>query len=166
MSLDTAVMFSRASDEWSTPQALFDALDAEFGFAVDAAATRDNTKCAGYFGTGGLAEDALTADWRRALDAVDDGTGRRSFWLNCPYSRCREFIGKVAEEARNNRHTVVCLIPARTDTRMWHDNIWDDVRHCPRPGVEVRFIRGRLKFGDSKNSAPFPSAVVVFKPVR
>ena len=50
--------------------------------------------------------------------------------------------------------TVVMLLPARTDTRWFHDYIYGK--------AEVRFIRGRLKFGGSKNSAPFPSMVVIF----
>lgn len=161
--MNTDVLFSKASDEWETPQDLFDVLDAEFGFAVDVAATRENTKCAGYFGRDGLEDDALTADWSRALWAVEDGTRRRAFWMNPPYSRCREFMARAALQACAG-HTVVCLVPSRTDTRWWHDHVWDAVNSEPYHGVTVRFLKGRLKFGNSHNSAPFPSVIVIFRP--
>ena len=163
--MNSAVMFGKATDEWATPQALFDELDREFGFAVDVAATRDNAKCAGYFGRDGIYEDALTADWSRALWAVEDGTRRRAFWMNPPYSRCREFIALAALRACGG-YTVVCLVPSRTDTRWWHDHVYDAVHRQWYTGVEVRFIKGRLKFGDSTNSAPFPSVVIVFRPTQ
>lgn len=155
MTLNTAVMFSSASDEWSTPQATFDALDAEFHFGLDAAASEDNSKCTAFFS---LEDDALTRNWY-------PGQGW-SVWLNPPYSRIAEFVAKAAAEAQFNVCTVVMLIPARPDTRYWAAHIWDHDTHQPRPGVEVRFLKGRLKFGGSKNSAPFPSAVIVFRPDR
>lgn len=148
--MNSAVMFSRASDEWSTPQAFFDALDAEFGFGLDAAATAENTKCLRWL------HDALNVDWP---------AWERPVWLNPPYSRVGEFIAK-ADLERDNGCTVVCLVPARTDTRWYHAHIWDREFHRLRPGVEVRFIKGRLKFGDAANSAPFPSMVVIFRPVK
>jgi phage N-6-adenine-methyltransferase len=162
--MNKAVMFSSASDEWATPQAFFDALDAEFGFAVDIAATADNAKCVGYFGVNGLHEDALTANFARALRSVEDGTGRRAFWCNPPYSRGlqKQFIAKAAAE-RLNGHTVVMLLPARTDTKAFHTHIYDASTWQARPGVEIRFIPGRLKFGGAKDSAPFPSMVVIFR---
>ena len=60
--------------------------------------------------------------------------------------------------------TVVCLVPSRTDTRWWHQHVWDGEKHQPRSGVEIRFIKGRLKFGGSESGAPFPSVVIVFRP--
>lgn len=157
--MNSALMFSKASDEWETPQTFFDALDAEFHFAVDAAASRANRKCVLYFGpdAGEPYTDALTQDW-------NVGYPPWSVWLNPPYSRCLAFITKAAQEARKGC-TVVCLIPSRTDTRMWHEHVWDASTHACRPGVEIRFIKGRLKFGGGKNSAPFPSCVVIFRPV-
>jgi site-specific DNA-methyltransferase (adenine-specific) len=89
----------------------------------------------------------------------------RVYWLNPPYSKCREFMVKAAFEAQRGS-TVVCLVPSRTDTRWWHDCVWDRVRHQPRPGVEVRFIKGRLKFGGATAGAPFPSVLVVFRGKR
>ena len=155
-----AVMFGKASDEWRTPKAFFDRLDAEFGFDVDAAATADNALCGVWFGLdsvpGGYRYDALTLNWRHHGEV---------FWLNPPYSKCREFIAKARKESLNGC-TVVCLVPSRTDTRWWHewvyygDGLW-------WPGVEVRFVKGRLKFGGTgkpENSAPFPSVVIIFRP--
>jgi phage N-6-adenine-methyltransferase len=147
------VMFSKASDEWSTPQGFYDALDAEFGFWLDAAASVLNHKCRDWWAED---DDALTTDW---LFAGEGG----AVWLNPPYSKCRQFIAKAAQEARKGA-TVVCLVPSRTDTRWWHEHVWDACTNTYRPGVEVRFIKGRLKFGGSTNSAPFPSCVVIFRP--
>ncbi len=157
--MNSALMFSKASDEWATPQATFDALHLEFRFQWDAAATAGNAKCGGYAYFGPLHQvpeyrDALTVSWR----------GCPGVWLNPPYSRCREFIAKAAAEAKHGA-TVVCLVPSRTDTRWWHDYVWDNVRHQPRPGVEVRFIKGRLKFEGAAAGAPFPSVILVFRPV-
>lgn len=150
--MNSALMFSKASDEWSTPDDLFETLDGEFTFWLDAAASEANSKCTAFYA---IDDDALKADWR--------GPAGWSVWLNPPYSRCSEFVAKAAAE-RLNGVTTVMLIPSRTDTKYWHAHIWDRERHQPRPGVEVRFIKGRLKFGDQKNSAPFPSVVVIFRP--
>ena len=153
MTMKTDVMFSSASDEWTTPQDCFDALNDEFMFVLDAAATAANTKCARWFGPGGVAEDALRMVWPT----------RGALWLNPPYSRCREFITKATTAAARGA-TIVVLVPSRTDTRWWHDCVWDTRRHRPRPGVEVRFLRGRLRFGGASSGAPFPSVVIVFRP--
>ena len=158
--MNKAVLFSKASDEWSTPQAFWDELDDEFQFTLDAAATQENKKILLYCGpdrTDGL-HDALTVDWVCQSEAKYGGT----IWCNPPYSRCREFIAKAANEA-NCGATVVCLVPSRTDTRWWHEYVWDQTKHQPRAGVEVRFLRGRLKFVGATNSAPFPSVVIIFR---
>jgi phage N-6-adenine-methyltransferase len=153
----SSVMFSSASDEWETPQAFFDELCREFEFTLDAAASPDNTKCEHFYSA---ERDALAEDW-----SVADVYGERPVvWLNCPYSRCAEFVAKAAEEARKGVTTVM-LIPARTDTRYFHAHIYDEETHNWRAGVEVRFVKGRLKFGQQKNSAPFPSMLVIFRPV-
>lgn len=161
--MNTAVMFGKATDNWETPQAVFDAACDEFAIVADAAATMENRKCDHYLGPDHPQEryrDALSVDWcgfmRNAAGYV--------MWLNPPYSRCAEFVAKAAREAARGCW-VVMLIPSRTDTRYWHAHIWDAEKHQPRPGVEVRFIKGRLKFGTSQNSAPFPSVVVIFRPV-
>lgn len=151
--MNTGVMFSKTSDAWATPQAFFEALDAEFEFEVDAAASRETAKCRVWYG-GAL--DALT---------IRSWSSRPcSIFCNPPYSRCREFIAKAAAEARKGC-TVVCLVPSRTDTRWFHDHVWDASQDRARPGVEIRFIKGRLKFGGATAGAPFPSVVVIFRPV-
>jgi phage N-6-adenine-methyltransferase len=161
-----AALLSSKSDEWETPDDLFNALNDEFKFDLDAAATFDNAKVGRYIGPD---QDALSVSWRQMADA-------RLFspvvWLNPPYSRCREFIAKAALEATFGC-TVVCLVPARTDTRWWHDYVWDQDRDRVRDGVEIRFLKGRVKFkppGEMlptlKNSATFPSVVIVFRPLE
>ena len=137
------IVFSRQSDEWETPQDLFDLLDKEFHFTLDAAATRSNTKCTRYLGHTG---DSLEMDW--SLLSADGAV-----WLNPPYSKIRPFMKKAYEESLNDV-IVVCLIPSRTDTRYWHDYVMK--------AAEIRFIKGRLKFGGATNGAPFPSCIVVF----
>ena len=133
----TSVMFSSKTDLWSTPQDFFEGLDKEFGFTLDVCATDENAKCANYFTK---ETDGLKQEWSGVC------------WMNPPYGReIKQWMKKASE----SRATVVCLVPARTDTAWWHD--------YANKAEEIRFIRGRLKFGDSKNSAPFPSAVVIFK---
>lgn len=144
------VHFSRTSDEWETPQPFFDELNREFGFGLDVCATADNRKCARWFG---IEADGLTQDWENSI-----------CWMNPPYSNLRNWMAKASKSAKAGA-IVVCLIPSRTDTRAWHDFIWDETKHAARPGVEVRFIKGRLKFGGCDNSAPFPSAVIIFRPL-
>ena len=129
-------LFSSASVEWETPQDLFDRLHAKYQFTLDVCATKENAKCAQYFDT---STDGLKQSW----------AGER-VWCNPPYGR--EIFDWVA---RCSAHSfAVMLLPARTDVRWWHDFVI--------PYGDVEFIKGRLKFGGHKNSAPFPSAVVVF----
>lgn len=141
MKLD--VVFSRKSDEWETPQDLYDQLNAEFHFAMDAAASHENRKHPFYFPE---KSNALEASWSGIV-------GTKSIWLNPPYSKIGPFMKKAYEESLKGV-VVVCLIPSRTDTRYWHDYVMN--------AAEIRFIKGRLKFGGAKNGAPFPSCIVVF----
>lgn len=135
-------LFSSSTDKWSTPQDFYDKLNAEFNFTCDVCATPDNAKHINYF-TPEL--DGLSQDWSGIC------------FMNPPYGRnIKDWVKKAYESALAGA-TVVCLLPARTDTSWWHD-------YCMK-AEERRFIRGRLKFGDSKNSAPFPSAVVIFRGV-
>ena len=135
-----AVMYSSESDEWPTPQWLFDALDKEFGFTLDPCANVANAKCERFF----TPQDVpLSRDW-----------GTETVFVNPPYSECGEWMRKAYGSAQHGA-TVVCLIPSRTDVDWWH-------RYAMKG--EIRFLRGRLKFGDAVNSAPFPSAIVVFRP--
>lgn len=141
--MKTEVMFSSATDEWATPQNLFDELDKEFRFELDVCANESNHKCDKYYTK---EQDGLLMSW------IADG----AIWCNPPYGR---EIGNWVNRAwhASADATVVMLLPARTDTKWFHDYIYK------KPNVEIRFIKGRLKFGDSKNSAPFPSMIVVFR---
>lgn len=154
------IVFSAASDEWETPAAIFDALDREFTFELDVAATLENCKMRPFLSP---LEDALAVDWAGFFDC--DPPMAPICWMNPPYSKVAAFIAKAWAEARKGC-TVVCLIPSRTDTRWWHEYVWDRDRHCPHPYVEIRYHKGRIKFvgASAKNSAPFPSVVVIFWP--
>lgn len=138
-------LFSHKSDEWETPQALFDELDKEFHFDLDVCATNENAKCVVYFGLDN-GVDGLTTPWEMPW-----GTAR--VWCNPPYSDIKSWCKKCSE----HNGTAVMLVPARTDTKWFHEYCYN------KPGVEIRFIKGRLKFGNSKNSAPFPSMIVIFR---
>lgn len=149
--MNSALMFSKASDEWTTPHDFWQELHDEFDFTCDAACTPQNGKPVRQ-----QIYSALDTDWSEDGDYSDVRV-----FLNPPYSKVGPFMAKAAIEAQKGC-TVVCLVPSRTDTKWWHGWVWGD--GGPRPGVEVRFVKGRLKFGDGKNSAPFPSAVVIFRP--
>ena len=136
------VHYSSKTNEWSTPQDFFNELDKEFNFTLDPCSTRENAKCTKYFT---VEDDGLKQDWSN--DVV---------FMNPPYGReIKYWVQKAYEESLKGA-TVVCLIPSRTDTKYWHDYIFGKAD-------DIRFIKGRLKFGGSKNPAPFPSAVVVYK---
>ena len=135
----TSGLTSSNTDEWATPQDLFDALDATFHFTLDPCATPENAKCAKFYTK---EQDGLKQDWGGAV-----------IWCNPPYGR---EIGKWIKKCAEHRGVAVMLIPARTDTRWWHSYI------DKNPDAHVYFIKGRLKFGDGKNPAPFPSAIVVY----
>ena len=135
----TSGLTSSNTDEWATPQDLFDKLDATFHFTLDPCATPENAKCAKFYAK---EQDGLKQDWGGAV-----------IWCNPPYGR---EIGKWIQKCAEHRGVAVMLIPARTDTRWWHSYI------DKNPDAHVYFIKGRLKFGDGKNPAPFPSAIVVY----
>jgi phage N-6-adenine-methyltransferase len=131
-------MFSSNTDLWATPQSFFNKLNEEFKFDLDVCANANNHKCETYFNQ---QINGLKQKW----------TG--TCWMNPPYGReIVKWVKKAYEESLKGS-TIVCLLPSRTDTKWWHD-------YCMKG--EVRLVKGRLKFGDSKNSAPFPSAVVIF----
>lgn len=139
------VQFSSASVEWATPQDFFDRMHAEFNFALDVCATRENAKC-GRFYTAEV--DGLKQRWNVGP--------HEAVWMNPPYGReIVHWVRKAWRTAYSGEGTVVCLVPSRTDTLWWHEFI--------QPFAEVRFVRGRLKFGGQKNPAPFPSAVAIFR---
>jgi phage N-6-adenine-methyltransferase len=139
--MNNELMFSSETDMWATPQNFFDKLDAFFRFELDVCATPENSKCHKYFTE---TDDGLKKDWRGTV------------WMNPPYGReIGKWVARAYAQSRLHGSTIVCLLPARTDTKWWHD-------YCVKG--EITFIKGRLKFGDAKNSAPFPSAVVIFRP--
>lgn len=135
------VMFSSKTGLWETPQWLFERLNDEFGFTLDACALPENAKCARYYTP---AHDGLKQPW--------DGV----VWCNPPYGRgVGAWVAKAANAVERAGVVVVMLLPARTDTKWFHEYIYGR--------AEVRFLPGRLKFGDARNNAPFPSMVVVFR---
>lgn len=138
-------LLSSKSNEWATPQTVFDELNKEFNFTLDPAATSENAKCQRFFTK---EQDGLKQDW----------SGETVF-CNPPYGR---EIGKWVEKCYNehikNNITVVMLIPARTDTTYFHEYIYNR--------SEIRFIKGRIKFiqnGKEGDAAPFPSMIVIYK---
>ncbi len=136
------VHFSSQTPEWPTPQWLFDALDKEFGFTLDPCSTHTNAKCAKHYTR---EDNGLLKSWS---DEV--------VFMNPPYGDAiSSWMAKAHGAAMHEGATVVCLVPSRTDTAWWHRF---SMKH------EIRFLRGRLKFGDGKNSAPFPSAIIVMRP--
>ncbi|MFW3518620.1 DNA N-6-adenine-methyltransferase [Staphylococcus caprae] len=138
-----SVHFSSKSNEWYTPQYLFDELNEKYQFTLDPCASHENAKCDKYFT---IEDDGLTKDWSKDI-----------VFMNPPYGRnIKHWIKKAYEESVKGA-TVVCLIPARTDTTYWHDYIFNNA-------YNIKFLKGRIKFGGAVNSAPFPSAIVVFKP--
>ena len=136
------VMFSSKEQTWETPISFFNRLNEEFNFTLDVCALPNSAKCERYFTP---ETDGLSQDWSNEI-----------VYMNPPYNNIYNWMEKAYYEAKNNGATVVCLIPARTDTKYWS-------RFCMCAN-EIRLVKGRLKFGDSNNSAPFPSAVIIFRP--
>lgn len=141
--MNTQVMFSSANEVWATPQDFFDKLNEEFQFTLDPCATADNHKCARFFT---VQDDGLKQDW-----------GGNTVFCNPPYGRSvtGTWVKKAYEESRKPNTVVVCLLPSRTDTQWFHDFILGK--------AEIRFVKGRLKFGGGSNSAPFPSLVAIYR---
>lgn len=139
-------MFSSKSDNWATPIDFFKKIESEFWpFDLDPASDESNHKAPAFF------------------TKEDDGLSKYWFWkvwLNPPYGRwLKDWVKKCFVE--RERALLICLlIPARTDTSYFHDYIYN------KPWVEIRFIRGRLKFWDATNSAPFPSMLVLFYNIK
>lgn len=135
------VHFSSATDQWATPSDTFDKLNKIFNFETDVCADSTNAKCKNFYTED---VDGLKQDWKGVC------------WMNPPYGRqIGDWLEKAYISCKENNATVVCLIPARTDTKYWHE-------FCIKG--EIFYIKGRLKFGCATNSAPFPSAIVVFRP--
>lgn len=142
--MNNDVMFSSKTDLWETPQDLFDELNDEFGFDIDVCATPENAKCEKYYTK---ENNGLNQHWYGVV------------WCNPPYGReIGKWVKKAYETNFLENNYIVMLLPARTDTKWFHEYIYKNKR------AEIRFLKGRLKFGNSKNSAPFPSMIVVLRP--
>ena len=140
----TSGLFTSTTDEWATPQALFDELDREFHFTLDPCALPCNAKCQNFY----------TPD----IDGLKQNWGGQNVFCNPPYGReISKWVKKCYEESKKPNTLVVMLIPARTDTSYFHDYIYHR--------AEIRFIKGRLHFNDAKNGAPFPSMVVIYNKI-
>lgn len=140
MALQKAMVSSK-SNEWATPQDLFDKLNKEFNFTLDPCSTNENKKCIKNYT---IEDDGLTKDWSK--DVV---------FMNPPYGgHTGDWIKKAYESSKEGA-IVVCLIVSSTDRSYWHEYIFTYA-------AQIRFIRGRLHFNNSKSSAPFASAIVIF----
>lgn len=139
--MNTEIHFSSKTDLWETPQFFFDRLEQEFHFDLDACALPENAKCLRYISP---EQDGLKSEWHG-----------NTIWCNPPYGRMIGAWVKKAYQTSLKGKTVVMLLPARTDTKWFHEYIYHN--------SEIRFVKGRLKFGEAKNAAPFPSMVVIFK---
>lgn len=140
--INTNLMFSSKSDDWETPQWIFDELDREFHFTLDPCASVFNHKCEKYYTK---YENGLNQCWKGEI-----------VFCNPPYGReIGKWVKKCYLHGVIDNGIAVMLIPFRTDTKWFHEYIYNK--------SEIRFIKGRLKFGNSKNSAPFPSMIVIFK---
>lgn len=140
--------------EWRTPPDFFKQLDDEFHFTVDVAASDSNALCSRYYTK---EQDGLRQRWFR--EAV---------WCNPPYSNVYPWVQKARQSAGLLGATCVLLLNPCTDTAWFHDLVWDSKEHSPRPGVEIRFLRGRLRFLDQyglPGAAPrHPSMLLIFRP--
>ena len=135
------VHYSSKKHTWETPQDLFDKLNEIFNFKLDSCAETGTAKCPNFYTK---EDDALTKDWKGVV------------WCNPPYGREQaKFVLKAYEESVKHNSTVVVLIPARPDTKLWQNIIFPNAN-------QICFIKGRLKFGGAKENAPFPCALVVF----
>lgn len=136
------VLFSHKKEDWVTPDNLYENLHAEFDFKMDLAASKDNAK---HFN---FTDDLFNFDF----STIPRGC---ALWLNPPYGpKAKDFLLK-ALQLKQDGYTVVCLLPARTDTKWFHDIVL--------PNAELRFIKGRIKFKDALYSAPFPSMLAIFR---
>jgi phage N-6-adenine-methyltransferase len=135
------VLFRSKTDEWESPDDIIALVNLEFSLELDVCASHENAKCARYFVR---ADDGLRQTWAGTC------------WMNPPYGKTIGLWVKKAFESSLSGATVICLLPARTDTIWWHGFV--------QPYAEVRFLKGRLKFGGLENSAPFASVIAIFRP--
>lgn len=134
-------LFTSNSDEWETPRELYTSLNKRFKFTLDPCSTKENHLCNKYYTK---EENGLCKSWKG-----------ETVFVNPPYSKIKQWVEKCYKEYETNGTTVVLLIPSRTDTRYFHEYIYHK--------AEIEFIKGRLHFSNSKNSAPFPSMIVIYE---
>lgn len=146
--MNTEVMFSSESDEWSTPISFYEKVDDQYHFVFDLACSKQNCKTNDGFT---IEDNSLDQNWAQITHDTKGGW----LWLNPPYSKCREFVDKAFDEMHQGAK-IIMLLPSRTDTKWFHSFIYK------KEGVKIEFIKGRLKFSESKNSAPFPSMLIQF----
>lgn len=144
------VHYSSKSTEWETPKYVFDVLKEKYNIVLDTCATEENTKCTVYYDK---KADGLKQNWSVVKEFGKDA----SCWMNPPYGRSIAGWVKKAHEETFNGVRTIALLPARTDTRWFHEYIIGR--------YEVSFWRGRIKFANAKTSAPFPSMIVIFEPL-
>lgn len=140
----TTGLFTSNADDWATPKALFAELNAEFSFTLDVCANNLNHKVDNYFD--------------KEIDGLQQNWLGHICWMNPPYGKAIKAWMAKAHETWLQGGTVVCLVPARTDTAWWHD--------YAMKAPEIRFLRGRIKFekpNTKSDPAPFPSAIVIFR---
>lgn len=136
-------LYSSRTDLWETPQDFFDKLNDEFHFDLDVCAIPENAKCERFYSP---EQNGLLQPW----------TG--NVWCNPPYGRdIAKWIDKAQNEIKQNANVIVLLVHARTDTRWFHEYLYN------KPNVELRFVKGRIKFGGAKYNAPFPSMIAILR---
>lgn len=139
--MNTETMFSSKDQTWETPKDFFKKLDDEFHFTLDPCCSKETAKCGKFYTE---KENGLVQDWQG-----------ETVFINPPYGReISKWVQKSYEESKKENTLCVMLIPARTDTKWFHEYIYHN--------AEIRFLKGRLKFGNATNSAPFPSMIVIF----
>lgn len=134
-------LFMSNKDDWETPKDLYRTLNDEFKFNLDPCCSEKTAKCSLFYT---IKDDGLSKSWEGNV------------FMNPPYGRQIINWVKKAKEESNKGATVVCLVPARTDTKWWHN-------YCMK-SAEIRFLTKRLTFEGANNKATFPAAIVVFKP--
>lgn len=134
-------LFTSNSDEWETPLELYTRLNERFKFTLDPCSTKENHLCDKYYTK---EDNGLCKSWKG-----------QTVFVNPPYSNIKAWVEKCYKEHETNGTTIVMLIPSRTDTRYFHEYIYHK--------ADIEFIKGRLRFSNSKNSAPFPSMIVIYE---
>lgn len=147
--LKKGVMFSSNKQDWETPRWIFDKYNEQFNFTLDAAASKKNHLCEKYYTE---KNSAFNYEW-----------SGETVWCNPPYNNIKRWYAKCYGEAQKDGVTVVMLVPAKTDTKYFHEYVWDTDKHKPKEGNEVHFLKGRIRFSNCKDNAPFPSMIVIMR---